>query len=80
MPGEAPVDWEARWHHSFAFGLLEVPGPIETQRICPNGWAQIESELDPLQAALSLLSLGLYTPSTLSVVCAASERYQPRLP
>jgi hypothetical protein len=73
MPGDAPTDWNHRWHHSFLFGQLECPGAIEPSRACPLGWAELELEQDPLQTTVSLLTLGVYTPSTVTVVCEAKE-------
>jgi hypothetical protein len=73
LPGDAPYQWEARWHHAFFLGQYERSSPIAPNKICPKGWAQIDSELDPLQTAIAIVTLGVYTPSTVSVVCAANE-------
>jgi hypothetical protein len=78
MPGDAAYRWENRWHHAFFLGQYEQSGPIEPLRLCPQGWAQLDSELDPLQTAIAIVTLGVYTPSTISVICEADER-APRL-
>jgi hypothetical protein len=74
LPGDAAYAWEHRWHHAFFLGQFEGSRPIAPERICPQGWAQIDSELDPLQTAIALITLGIYTPSTVSVICEANER------
>lgn len=74
LPGDAAYAWEHRWHHAFFLGQFEGSRPIAPERICPQGWAQIDSELDPLQTAIALVTLGIYTPSTVSVICEANER------
>jgi hypothetical protein len=77
-PGLAPEGWTDRWHHTFLFGLDEVPGPIAPEQVCPHGWAQIDTALDPMQSAIAALTLGVYTPSTVTVVCADPRyRQQP---
>jgi len=72
--GRAPLfaapGWEERWHHEFFLGLDEDPGPVRPEVLCPNGWSQVETHIDPLQGAIALLTLGIYTPSTVSVICA----------
>jgi len=73
MPGNAAPGWDDRWHHAFLFGLLRQSDAISPNDVCPQGWAQLDSELDPLQTAIALVTLGIYTPSTISVICGANE-------
>jgi hypothetical protein len=81
-PGAAAVGWEGRWHHGFVFGLNEVPGPIEPDVVCPEGWAEVDTSVDPLQFAIALGTLGIYVPTTVSVVCAdpAAALVEPIVP
>jgi hypothetical protein len=72
-PGVAPTGWEERWRHGLAFGLAELPGPVAPDALCPRGWAEVDTAIDPVQAAIALLTLGIYTPTTVSVVCADPE-------
>lgn len=74
MPGDAANQWEGRWQHAFILGQVERSGPIDPNRICPMGWAQIDVELDPLQTSIAILTLGIYTPTTVTVVCTADEK------
>lgn len=69
-PGPVPPGWEDRWHHSFVFGLDELPGPIPLDALCPDGWSEVDTAIDPIQSVMALLTLGIYTPTTVSVVCA----------
>jgi len=69
-PGNVPPGWEDRWHHGFVFGLEELPGPIPIHAICPNGWSEIDATIDPIQSVIAAATLGIYTPTTISVVCA----------
>lgn len=77
-PGYAPTGWEARWHHGFVFGFDELPGPVPVDALCPEGWSQIDSSIDPVQSVLAIMTLGIYTPTTVSVVCAEPSAAQTR--
>jgi hypothetical protein len=69
-PGVAPPGWEERWRHGVALGLDELTGPVAPNVLCPNGWSEVDMAIDPVQAAIAMLTLGIYTPTTVSVVCA----------
>jgi hypothetical protein len=69
-PGAAAIGWEERWHHGFVFGFDEFPGPVTPDALCPNGWSEVDTAIDPMQAVIAVLTLGIYTPTTVSVVCA----------
>ena len=69
-PADPPLHWRGRWHHTFFLGTVESSGPVELDRVCPNGWSLLESYTDPLQTAITLLTVTIYTPSTVTVVCA----------
>lgn len=69
-PGAVPTDWQERWHHGFALGLVELHGPVVATRVCPAGWSEINTSVDPMQTVIALGTLGIYTPTTISVVCA----------
>lgn len=74
MPGEPALGWDERWNHAFLLGLVQSSGPVFPERICKKGWAELESALDPLQTAIAIVTLGIYTPTTISVICHAEER------
>jgi hypothetical protein len=69
-PGHVPTGWEGRWHHGFVLGFDELPGPVPVDALCPEGWSQVDTSIDPVQSVLAIMTLGIYTPTTVSVVCA----------
>lgn len=69
-PGSVATNWQDRWHHAYFLGLDERPGPVVLDEACPNGWAEVDASIDPMQAVIALATLGIYTPSTITVVCS----------
>ena len=53
----------------FLYGLIGSP-VIETKRFCPNGVAMVDVYRGGLDGFLAFLTIGLYTPKTVTVVCA----------
>lgn len=85
-PADPAPGYDQRWHHAFAWGLVEAHSP-ELSRVCPRGWSQVRTHTDPVHALLFVASLGLYTPEFVTVICARpaiSERAptppEPALP
>jgi hypothetical protein len=72
-PGDVPPGWEDRWHHGFVFGLAELPGPVPLDALCPGGWSEVDTAIDPIQSVIALFTLGIYTPTTISVICAEPD-------
>lgn len=68
-PGEAPPGYDRRWHSGWVVGALETGGPHDLARVCPEGWAQIETTTDPSQALVTLLTIGIYAPQSVTVIC-----------
>ena len=59
-----------KWANSFVFGL--VPPPVlETAQRCTNGVAKVETQHSFLNGLLTVLTVGIYTPMQLDVVCAS---------
>lgn len=69
------------WHHRFAQGMVEVPGPYMAQAACPAGVTQLRTSVslanslasaaaDQLGAAVGVDTSGVYSPSTIEVWCA----------
>jgi hypothetical protein len=73
-PGDPPDQWDHRWHSGWLFGAIEVSGPYDLGRVCPAGWSEIDTVTDPSQALITLLTLGIYAPQSVTVVCAAEPR------
>lgn len=44
---------------------------VSTREACPNGVAQVVTKRSPLNGLLSLVTLGIYTPTHVEVNCAA---------
>jgi hypothetical protein len=61
------------WANSFIAGLVP-PATIETASQCPNGVARVETQLSFLNQVVSAVTLGIYTPMTITVTCAAGGR------
>ncbi|MFW6049904.1 MAG: Bor/Iss family lipoprotein [Myxococcota bacterium] len=60
-----------QWHHHLLWGLVNVAPEVPLDRICPRGVARIENWMGPVQALLSFITAGIYTPTTVRVFCAA---------
>lgn len=76
-PGEVPAGYDERWHPSFLFGLVPLHESYDLSQICRGGWAEVRVSADPFTALSGLLTLFVYSPSRLTVVCAARERAAP---
>ena len=59
------------WHHAFVFGLVESSGPYRLDSICPEGWSEFHAEMTSFHGLLRIVTLGLYAPAKVTVVCAA---------
>lgn len=79
VPLETPSNHE-EWHHRFAQGMIEMPGPYDAIKDCPNGVQQVRTEetvenwlaktaAKQAGAALGMDTSGVYTPSTIEVWC-----------
>lgn len=68
--GEVAPDYRERWHESFLFGTVESRS-VQLDAVCPGGWAEVRAEASFLQALLSWGTLGIYAPTSVTVVCAA---------
>ncbi len=60
---------------SFASGWiygLVPPSTVETASRCANGAARVETKLSFVNGLVSILTLGIYTPMSIKVTCAAA--------
>lgn len=80
--GRPPVDpadgYDERWHSSFFWGLVSAGEPANLTEICPQGWSQVTVGRDPFTLLASVLTLYLYTPARITIVCAVPQG--PALP
>ena len=72
LPASATVV-QNDWAHGFIIGLVP-PSTVETKAKCPNGVAKVETQLSFLNSIASILTFNLYTPMTITVTCASSNR------
>lgn len=61
---------ERPWANSFIGGLVPPP-VVETASRCPNGVARVETQHSFLNSLVGALTMGIYTPMTITVQCAA---------
>lgn len=78
--GRTPDGYDERWHHGFLLGLVDASGPYDVASICPHGWSEMRTGSWFLSGALQFLTLGLYTPSTVTIVCAQTAADPPDAP
>ncbi|HEX3596409.1 MAG TPA: hypothetical protein VHU80_14970 [Polyangiaceae bacterium] len=68
--GNVAAGYDARWHDSFLFGTVEgASTPLRS--ICPGGWSEIRVSASFPAALIEWSTLGIYTPTNVTVVCAA---------
>jgi hypothetical protein len=68
--GSVANGYDARWHDSFFFGTVE-PSPIApAASLCPRGWSELRISASFEEALLQWSTLGIYTPSEVTLVCA----------
>lgn len=69
-PGDPPKGYEDRWHVSYLFGLKEGSGPYNLDQLCPDGWSELTVTPDFFTSVAGLMTLYLYTPNRVTIVCA----------
>ncbi len=57
------------WASSWVYGLVP-PKTVETAAKCPNGVAQVETQLPFVNMLVGILTLGIYTPMSIVATCA----------
>jgi len=67
-PSNQVIDkpWAAAW----VYGLVP-PNTVEPASKCPHGVAKVETQLSFLNQLVGFLTLGIYTPMSIKVTCAA---------
>ncbi len=61
---------EEPWASGWVYGLVS-PDPISTQAKCKHGVAKVETELSFVNQLVGFHTLGIYTPMSIKVTCAA---------
>jgi len=75
----ATVEYDQKWHHGLVYGIAELSGPYNLARVCPQGWASIETETSFLNGLVGAVTSGIYSPQTITVHCATAPA-TPLLP
>lgn len=74
LPAGVPAkEYDARWHDSFLFGTVEPDEAEPLEKICPHGWSEVRVRASFPAALVQWVTLGIYTPSNVTVVCAAPD-------
>jgi hypothetical protein len=69
-PGKTAAGLDEKWHAGFLFGTVRGLERFELSRACPNGWAEIRIAPDPFTLLAGAMTLFIYSPSRVTVVCA----------
>ena len=69
-PGATAVGFDHRWQPGFGFGLVRGFKSHDLGRACPEGWAEVRVETDPFTILAGALTLFVYSPSRVTIVCA----------
>ncbi len=77
-PGKVAAGYDDRWHPAFLFGVVPGTEPYDLRQICPSGWSQVTVTRDPFTLLSSLVTLFVYSPSRVTIVCG--ERGTSGLP
>ena len=72
-----PIAYDEKWHSGVVVGTGEVSGPYDLPEICPNGWAEIKTETSFPNWFAEIVTAGVYSPQTISIVCAAAPKAPP---
>jgi len=79
--GRPPADfapgYDERWHPAFLFEVIPGHDTYDLSRVCPKGWAQVTVTRDPFTLFASVITLFIYSPSRISIVCAVPESHDP---
>lgn len=69
-PGKTAAGFDERWHAGFLFGTVRGVARYDLSRACPRGWSEIRVEADPFTVLAGAMTLFVYSPSRVTVVCA----------
>jgi hypothetical protein len=72
--GPPGIEYDEKWHHGVVWGIAELSGPHNLEKICPDGWAEVTTETSFLNGFVDVVTSGIYNPQTITVRCAAPAR------
>lgn len=64
------------WHPTYFFGLVEA-APIDVRSTCPSGVALVSTRMTFPNGLVGGLTLGIFTPHEVKVVCASRTAALP---
>ncbi len=70
-PGKTDPQHDNQWQNGFVGGLVEASGSSDLARACPHGWAEAYSQTSFLHVLLQYVTLEIYSPQAVTVVCSA---------
>lgn len=65
---------EVQTFKEVGFGLKALSAPLNLSEKCPGGWQEWNTRKSALQSALSVVTLGIYTPWTVELACRPAPR------
>lgn len=89
-PTRMPTPDREVWNNRVLWGMVEFDAPVRIDAICPNGFAEVKTEISVLNGLadwgvtflVSSVTVGtlswvdVYSPSTISVWCADGTAYR----
>lgn len=78
-PGASPDGYHERWHSGWVGGLVEGSGPHHLDELCPGGWAEIDTKTEPVDLAVMLTTIFIYTPQVITIACQDPRTPKKRL-
>ncbi len=66
-----PTGYHEKWETAWLVGL--IPAEVDARGICGGPWARVETQQSFLNGLVTALTLGIYAPHEVEVVCAASQ-------
>ncbi len=64
-----PTAYHEGWETAWLGGL--VPAKVDARGMCGGPWARVETQQSFLNGLVSFLTLGIYAPHEVEIVCAA---------
>ena len=64
-----PTAYHEGWETAWIGGL--VPAKVDARGLCGGPWARVETQQSFLNGLVSFLTLGIYAPHEVEIVCAA---------
>ena len=68
-----PVIVEKEWVKTWIFGIIAAD-PIDVRKECPSGVATVETQSSLPNSLVGLVTLGIFTPQSVKITCAAAGR------